>query len=160
MLVKSAINLTLEESEFKAINPRMEAVRNTCRHLLELPENNIAFNSFCDETVSLLGSNFRHIGRYRSGASKREHLWHEFHKQLLEILPAKWKKLYTSLTLLVDKAEQLFNQTVNVVVYEQLLKEHLIVCRPLQCSESIVEDLQLTTLRIGALCYASGQCNF
>ena len=107
-------------SEFKATNPRMETVRNIGRRLLELPEN-VAFNSFSDEIVSILRSNFQQTGRCRSGATKREHLWREFHKQSLEILPAKWKKLYTNLTPLVGKAEQLLYQTVNVVVYEQLL---------------------------------------
>ena len=49
-------------------------------------------------------------------------------------------------------AESLFHQTVNVVVYEQLLKEHFAVDRP---PKSTVE-MQLSKDELNALCYASG----
>ena len=40
-------------------------------------------------------------------------------------------------------------ETVNVVVYEQLLKEH--GSRPLRSSESVVQELQLTKDELNAL---------
>ena len=99
---------------------------------------------------------FKQICWCRSEASKREHLWREFHKQSLEILPAKWKKLYTDLSPLVGKAEQLFDQTVNAVVYGQLLKEHFVASRPSRSSKSVVQELQLIKDEMNALRYASG----
>ena len=45
-------------------------------------------------------------------------------------------------------------ETVNVVVYEQLLKEH--GSRPLRSSESVVQELQLTKDELNALRYTSG----
>ena len=65
-------------------------------------------------------------------------------------------KLYDDLAPMVGKAEQLFDQTVSVVVYEQLLKEHFIGSRPLRSSESVVQELQLTKDELNALRYTSG----
>ena len=63
----------------------MEAVCNIGRSLTELPEDNVAFNRFCDTIVSIMERNLQPVGRCRSAASKREQLWHEFHKQPIEI---------------------------------------------------------------------------
>ena len=69
----------------------------------------------------------------------------------MEELPPKWKELYTSLSI-VDKAENLFHQTVNVVLYEQLLKEHFAVERPPKSST----EIQLSKDELNALRYVSG----
>ena len=64
--------------------------------------------------------------------------------------------MYTTLTPAVKKTEQLFDQTVNVVLYEWLLKKYFIGSRPLQLSESAVQELQLTKDKLNTLRYASG----
>ena len=65
----------------------------------------------------------------------------------MEELLSKWKELYSSLSVL-DMAESLFHQTVNVVVYEQLLKEYFAVDRP---PKSTVE-MQLSKDECSSLC--------
>ena len=52
--------------------------------------------------------------------------------------------------------EQLFDQTVNTVVYGQLLEEHFVASRPSRSSKSVVQELQLTKDEMNALRYASG----
>ena len=78
-------------------------------------------------------------------------MWRAFHRQSVEALPSKWNGLYTSLSL-TDKVDNLFHQTVNLVVYEQLLKEHFAVER---APQSTVE-VQLSKDELNALRYASG----
>ena len=94
------------------------------KRLLSLANNNVTFSGFCEDLVKVLGETFQQIERYRSSAAKRERLWMAFHKLSAEKLPSMWKKLYTTL-MHTDESEQLFDQTVNVVVYEQLLKQYI-----------------------------------
>ena len=68
--------------------------------------------------------------------NQRECLWRAFHKQSVEELPSK---LYMSLSL-ADVEEK---QTVNAVMYEQLLKQHFVTDRP---SKGGVDDDQLFSL--------------
>ena len=68
--------------------------------------------------------------------SQKECLWRAFHKQSVEELPSK---LYMSLSL-ADMEEK---QTVNVVMYEQLLKQHFVTDRP---SKGGMDDDQLFSL--------------
>ena len=46
-----------------------------------------------------------------------------FHKLLVEKLPSMW---YTTL-MHTDESEQLLDQTINVVVYEQLLQPNFLL---------------------------------
>lgn len=57
------------------------------------------------------------------------------------------KKLYTSLNIHVEGiADQLYDQTVNVVVSEQLIKEYFVSCSggPSRKSRSCDQDIQLS----------------
>ena len=112
-LVQNAIVTTLGKQEFLATTTRAEAVQSLGKCMLKLPENSLAFNNFCDNLVETLKKNFQKMGRCRSSATKREHLWRAFHKQSVEELPPKWNGLYVSLSL-VDKVDNLFHQTVNL----------------------------------------------
>ena len=59
----------------------------------------------------------------RSSSAKRARLWTAFHKLFCErSSPILWSKLYESLQ--IDCKEPLFYQTVNLLVFEELLKEH------------------------------------
>ena len=69
----------------------------------------------------------------------------------MEELPSKWKELYAALNM-VDMAENLFHQTVNVSVYEQLLRE---TC-PAERSPMVSIEAQLSKDELNALRYASG----
>lgn len=154
-VVKRAMITTLGMPEFMATTARAGAVQNIGKLLLGLPENNLAFNNFCDYLVGTLRKNFQKVGRCRSSATKRERLWRAFHKQSVEELPPKWKELYTSLRL-VDMDEKLFNQTVNVVVYEQLLKQHFLADGTPKSSVDDDQEVQMSKDEINALRYASG----
>lgn len=57
-----------------------------------------------------------------------DHLVGTLKKKALEELPSKWNELYTSPSL-GDIVESIFHQTVNLIVYEQLLKEYFAVER-------------------------------
>ena len=150
-LVLSAIVTTLDKQEFLATTTRAAAVQILGKCMLKLPENNLAFNNFCDYLVGTLKKNFQTVGRCWSSATKREHLWRAFHRQSIEELPSKWNGLYTALCL-TYKVDNLFHQTVNLVIYEQLLKEHFAVER---APQSTVE-VQLSKDELNALRYASG----
>jgi hypothetical protein len=150
-LVQSAITTTLGKQEFLATTTRAVAVQNLGKCMVKLPENNLAFNNFCAYLVGTLKKNFQVVGRCRSSATKREHLWRAFHKQSVEELPSKWNGLYRSLNL-TDKVENLFDQTVNLVLYEQLLKEHFAVER----TPKDTVEIQLSKDELNALRYASG----
>ena len=154
-LVKSAMTTTLDKQEFVATTSRAGTVQKMSKLLLDLPENNLAFNTFCDCLVGTLRRNFQKVGRCRSNATKRERLWRSFHKQSVEELPSKWKNLYMSLSL-VDVEENLFNQTVNVVVYKQLLKQHFAADRPSKGGVDADQEIQLSKDEMNALRYASG----
>ena len=115
-MVKSAVVTTLSKEEFLATTARAKAVQTIGKRLLSHAlVNNMAFNTFCENLVKILRGNFQQVGRCRSNATKRERLWVAFHKLSVEKLPSMWKELYTALTL-ADIAEQLFDQTVNLVV--------------------------------------------
>ena len=158
-LVKHAIMTTLGKKEFMTTSTtaRTEAVKKVGRHLLELPLNNVAFNNFCHDVVKMMRNCFQKVGRCRSNATKRERLWIAFHKQSVEEFPSKWKKLYTSLSI-EGMADQLFDQTVNVVVYEQLMKEYFVSCSggPSRNSRDCDQEIQLSKDEMNALRYASG----
>ena len=91
------------------------------------------------------------MGKFRSSATKREYLWRAFHKLSVEELSSKWNELYSALSI-VDLAESLFHQTVNLVVFEQLLKEHFAFERP----PNGTVEMQLSKDKLNALRYASG----
>ena len=103
-LVLSAIVTTLDKQELLATTTRAAAVQILGKCMLKLPENNPAFNNFCDYLVGTLKKNFQTVGRCRSSATKREHLWRAFHRQSIEELPSKWNGLYTALSL-TDKVD-------------------------------------------------------
>ena len=156
-IVKDAIMTTLGKKEFMSTTALAEAVKKVGRHVLELPPSSVAFNSFCDDVVKTMRNSFQKVGRCRSNSTKRERLWRAFHKQSVEQLPSKWKKLYTSLNI-EGMAEQLFDQTVNVVIYEQLMKEHFVLCtgRPSRNIGNRDQEVQLSKDEMNALRYASG----
>ena len=81
--------------------------------------------------------------------NQRECLWRAFHKQSVEELPSKWKKLYFSLSL-ADVEEK---QIVNVVVYEQLFKWHFVADRPSKGGVNDDQEVQLSSLRWQMLHY-------
>ena len=128
-LVQSVIVTVLDKQEFLTSTTYAITIQNLGKHLLQLPENNLTFNHFCDYLVRTLRNNFQRVGKFRSSATKREHLWRAFHKLSVEELSSKWNELYSALSV-VDLAESLFHQTVNLVVFKQLLKEHFAVERP------------------------------
>ena len=150
-LVRSAIATTLGKEEFLASTKRAVAVQNLGKYImLNLPEANLAFASFCDYLVRTLMNNFQIVGRCRSSATKRERLWRAFHKQSVELL-LKWNGLYTALNI-ADMVENLFHQTVNQIVYEKLMKVHFAVDR----APKITAEVHITKDELNALRYASG----
>lgn len=62
-LVKSAMTTTLGKQEFVATSSRAGAVQKIGKLLLDLPESNLAFNTFCDYLVGTLRKNFQKVGR-------------------------------------------------------------------------------------------------
>ena len=52
--VKSAMTTTLGKQEFMAATLRAGAVQKVGQVLLDLPGNNLAFNSFCDYLVGTI----------------------------------------------------------------------------------------------------------
>lgn len=135
-VVQSAIITVLDKQEFLTSTTCAITVQNLGKHLLQLPENSLTFNNFCAYLVGMLRKKFRTVGKFRSSATKREHLWRAFHKVSVEQLSSKWKELYSTLGVL-DLAESLFHQTVKLVVYEQLLNSLLLnhlQMAPLKCN--------------------------
>ena len=61
-LVQSAIVTTLGKQEFLATSTCAAAVQNLGKCMLKLPENNMAFNNFCDHLVGMLKKNFQRVG--------------------------------------------------------------------------------------------------
>ena len=152
---KLVIVSTLKKPEFLASTTRSVAVQNLGARLLDLTETDVTctsvFKKFSDYLVDTLRKNFRSAGRFRSRAAQREHLWTAFHRQSVKELPSKWKELYAALNI-VDMAENLFHSTVNITVYEQLLRE---TC-PAQRSPMVSIEAQLSKDELNALRYASG----
>ena len=147
---------TLGKKEFMSTSARTEVVKNVGRRVLELASNSVAFNSFCEDVVQIMRNCFLKLGRCRSNSTKRERLWRAFHKQSVEQLPSKWKTLYTSLNI-KGVADQLFDQTVNVVIYEELMKEHFVSCTGRSGpSRNCDHEVQLSKDEMNALRYASG----
>ena len=126
-LVQSAIVTVLDKQEFLTSATHAISVQNLGKHLLQLPENSSTFNHFCGYLVRMLRKRVQTVGKFRSSDTKREHLWRAFHKLSVEELSSKWKELYSTLSVL-DLAENLFHQTVNLVVYEQPLKVRTLCC--------------------------------
>ena len=150
-VVQNAIVTVLDKQEFLTSTTRAITVQNLGKHLLQVPENSPAFNHFCAYLVGTLRKKFQTVSKFRSSATKREHLWRAFHELSVEQLSSKWKELYSTLGVL-DLAESLFHQTVNLVVYEQLLKEHFAVEPP----PNGTVEVQLSKDELNALRYASG----
>ena len=73
------------------------------------------------ELMDLLKSCFKDISKYRSSSAKRGHLWAVFHKLSVEELPRLWNNLFVLLQ--VNCREPLFYQTVNLILFEELLKD-------------------------------------
>lgn len=132
------MTITLGKQEFVATTSQL---RELCKRLLDFAENNQEFNTFCDYLVGTLRSTWVPI------QCNQNRLWRAFHKQSVEELPSKWKKLYRSLSLAdVEEKFFIFNQTVNVVVYEQLLKQHFVADRPSKGDVDDDQEVQLSLL--------------
>ena len=91
------------------------------------------------------------MDRLRTSAAKRDYLWRAFHRQSIEELPKKWKEFYEACNI-TAMAENLFHQTVNVSVYEKLLREK---CPPERSATACIEA-QLSKDELNAFRYASG----
>ena len=123
-LVKDAIVTTLNKQEFLATSTRARAVQMHGKRLLSLANNNVTFSGFCEDLVK---SFRRDVSANRKVQIQCCQTRTFVDGVSVEKLPSMWKKLYTTTLMHTDESEQLFDQTVNVVVYEQLLKQYFLV---------------------------------
>ncbi len=80
------------------------------------------FKKFSQELVKLLKKCFMSIGQCRSSSAKRGRLWVAFHQVSIKELPRLWSNFLVMLQ--IDCKEPLSYQTVNLLIFEELLKEH------------------------------------
>ena len=124
-LSKQAITLTLTKREFLTGTSRTQSIQSVGKTLLSLSgANERVFKKFNQDLVKLLKKPLMNkvTDKCRSSSAKRARLWTAFHKLSVKDLPHLWSKLYESLQ--IDCKEPLFYQTVNLLVFEELLKEH------------------------------------
>ena len=145
-----AIRVVLKKPEFTNDGARARAVQAAGKSLLDA-SNAVKLEDFSKYLLETLHSNLKSVGKCRSNAVKRERLWKSFHRQSMDILPQIWEKLHIE----VGKGkEQMLSQTINSVLFEDILKEYFAVSPSKMSTNS--EDVQFTKDELNALRYASG----
>lgn len=150
---KEAILSTLKRGEFLAGTSRALRVQSVGKTILGANER--VFKKFSQELVKLLKKPFmsKLTSKCRSCSGKRTRLWTAFHKLSVKDLPCVWSKLCK--TLKIDCKEPLFSQTVNLLVFEELLKEHF-KCTVLEGPKDAREEIELSKDELNTLRYSCG----
>ncbi len=95
---------------------------------------------------------FQDLVQCRTNVMKREYLWRSFHKLSSEVLPCKWKSLFTTLGV-QEKHDQLLCQTINTVLFEDMLIEYFE--KPFEMPKSDRSDTEFSKDELNAIRYAS-----
>ncbi len=152
--LKEAVLSAVKKDIFLAGTPRANEVQSAGKTLLShfSGVNESLLEKFSQELMDLLRSCFQDINKYRSSSTKRGHLWAAFHKLSVEEFPRLWSNLF--LLLQVNCREPLFYQTVNLTLFEELLKDDA-ASKDKRIS-TVREDIQYTKEQLNIIRYVCG----
>ena len=151
--LKEAIMFTWSKPEFLAATPRATTVQLVGKTIIAAnAANEGTLKKFSQNLMRLLSKCFQTISKCRSTSSKRGRLWTEFHKLSIKELPHLWSNLQA--TLHIESKEPLFYQSVNLLIFEELLKNYFRAGDTVQRESR--EEIQFSKDELNAMRYACG----
>ena len=150
-MIRSAAS-TVKEENSGIDSPKSTGIVSFCEEFLLTimkGEKEIdLFDKFSLTIVDALKKSLKELPN--SADAKREKVWREFHQMSVSQLPKLWKTFFTSMNL---DNNQLFQQSVNMKVFQMLLKESFTSLSAGASGSSVV---QLTGDEFNVMRYACG----
>ena len=150
-MIRSAVSAVQEENT-ELDSPKSSSIVSFCENFLSTivkGDNEIdLFDKFSLTLVDTLKTLFKSLPE--SADAKREKLWSEFHQQSVSHLPQLWRMFLTSINI---ETNQFFQQSINMKVFQMLLKEYFTSSSG---STSGFNNVELTIDELNTMRYACG----